>query len=177
LTKLILANFLEFSPNRKYFYKDMKTNKWRTQEVKFQDIDSKTLFNYTINISSELPKNKARIAQMANMMMEKQMQYGPGNGPQLLTQEEWLMFQDLPNREYMLERMGIERMQNTVEEVSQTLFQYANLVKQGMDPDAAILATANSLEQRRRGELPEEPPVPPVVEENVLPPTGDLEIV
>jgi hypothetical protein len=155
----------------------MKTNKWRTQEVKFQDIDSKTLFNYSINISSELPKNKARIAQMANMMMEKQMQYGPGNGPQLLTQEEWLMFQDLPNREYMLERMGIERMQNTVEEVSQTLFQYANLVKQGMDPDAAILATANSMEQRRRGELPEEPPVPPVVEENVLPPTGDLEIV
>ena len=77
----------------------------------------------------------------------------------------------------MLERMGIERMQNTVEEVSQTLFQYANLVKQGMDPDAAILATANSMEQRRRGELPEEPPVPPVVEENVLPPTDDLEIV
>ena len=71
LTKLILANFLEFSPNRKYFYKDMKTNKWKTQEVKFRDIDSKTLFNYAINISSELPKNKARIAQMANMMMEK----------------------------------------------------------------------------------------------------------
>ena len=177
LTKLILANFLEFSPNRKYFYKDMKTNKWKTQEVKFRDIDSKTLFNYAINISSELPKNKARIAQMANMMMEKQMQYGPGNGPQLLTQEEWLMFQDLPNREYMLERMGIERMQNTVEEVSQILFQYANLVKQGMNPDDAILATANSMEQRRRGELPEEPPIPPVVDENVLPPTDDLKIV
>ena len=77
---------------------------------------------------------------MANMLMEKQMQYGPGNGPQLLTQEEWLMFQDLPNREYMLERMGIERMQNTIEEVSQVLCsQYANLVKQGMNTDDAIL--------------------------------------
>lgn len=171
LTKLILGNFLEYSPNRKYFFKDQKTNRWRTEEVKFHDIDADTLFNYQINISSELPKNKARIAQMANVMMEKQMQYGAnGNGPTMITPEEWLMFQDLPNREYMLERMGIERLQNTIEEVSQTLFEYANLTKGGLDPESAILAVANSVDQRRKGMMPEEPPVPPIVQEGMAAP-------
>jgi hypothetical protein len=108
---------------------------------------------------------------MANVMMEKQMQYGAnGTGPTMITPEEWLMLQDLPNREYMLERMGIERLQNTIEEVSQTLFEYANLTKGGLDPESAILAVANSVDQRRKGIMPEEPPVPPIVQEGVAAP-------
>ena len=54
---------------------------------------------------------------MANMLMEKQMQYQEsGSSVQLITEEEWLMMQDLPMKEYMLERMGIQRQRDSIEE-------------------------------------------------------------
>jgi hypothetical protein len=64
------------------------------------------------------------------------------------------MFQDFPNKEYMLERMGIQRQQDAVETVTNTLFDYANLVQQGMDPNNAILQTADMMNQRRQGQEP-----------------------
>lgn len=170
LTELILRNYLEFAPKRKYFYKKPDSTKWSTEEVDFPKISADTLFNYQINISSELPNNKQRIAQMANMLMEKQMQYREqgGGGVELITEEEWLMFQDLPNKEYMLERMGIQRLESNVEKVSQVLFQYADLVKQGMDPNEAILATANTLSQPQ-GQM-DMGPVPGAMPDGALPP-------
>lgn len=169
LTKLILYNMIEFGGKRKYFYKKPNTTKWLSVEVDFPNIDKDALFDYEIDISSELPRNKARIQAMANMLMEKQMQYNQegGGGVQLITEEEWLMFQDLPMKEYMLERMGIQRMNNTVEEVSQVLWGYANLVKQGMTPDDAILAMANTLDQKRRGIMPEEDALPAVLAQSM----------
>lgn len=157
LTQLILANFVEYSPKRKYFYKKPNTTQWATVEVDFIKINSKTIFDYEIDISSQLPKNKARVAATANMLMEKQMQYNQqgGGGVQLITEEEWLMFQDLPMKEFMLERMGVQRVSDAVEEVSQVLFGYADLVKKGMKPDDALLATANTLDRKRKGMLPD----------------------
>jgi hypothetical protein len=166
LTELVVRNYLEYSPDREYFVRNPTTRKYETLKVPFLDIDAGTLFQYEINISSELPKNKSRVAQIANLLMEKQMQYG-GNqqGPRLISEEEWLMMMDLPNKEYMLERMSIERMQNTLEDVAQTVFTYADLVKQGATPEDAMLGTAQSLEAKRRGEMPEEPMIPPVAQE------------
>ena len=161
LTKLVLANLVQFAPKRKYFFKKPNSTKWDSIEVDFPKIDEETLFNYKINVSSELPNNKQRVAEMANMLMEKQMQYQEqGASVQLITEEEWLMFQDLPNKEYLLERMGVQRQQNAVEEVSQTLFNYAELVKQGMNPSDAILATANSLQSTRMGQGPDVGAIP-----------------
>lgn len=154
LTKLILMNLLEFAPKRKYFVKKPNSTKYSTIEIDFPKVDSDTLFNYSISISSELPKNKQRIAQMANVLMEKQMQYQEqGSSVQLITEEEWLMMQDLPMKEYMLERMGVQRLVNTTEEVAQTLFGYADLLGKGMNPDEALMATAEGLNQKRQGEL------------------------
>ena len=59
--------------------------------------------------------------------------------------EEWLMMQDLPMREYMQERMGVQRTQNWVTMVSQAVTQYAGLVDQGVDPEEAIAATADTM--------------------------------
>jgi hypothetical protein len=56
-------------------------------------------------------------------------------------------------------------MQNTLEDVAQTVFTYADLVKQGATPEDAMLGTAQSLEAKRRGEMPEEPMIPPVAQE------------
>ena len=154
LTNLILANFIEFSPKRKYFVQTSNKTDWKTIEVDFPKIDSDTLFNYAINISSELPKNKQRIAATADMLMEKQMQYNSqGTNVQLITEEEWLEMQDLPNKERMLERMGAQRQQDVVEEVSQVLFNYADLIQNGTDPESALLATAQGLQDKRAGRM------------------------
>ena len=170
LTQLILYNMIEYAPERSYFYKKPDSTEWQSVTVNFPKIESKTLFDYEINISAELPKNRQRVAEMANIIMEKQMQYQQeGNSVQLITEEEWLMFQDLPNKEYMLERMGIQRAIDSIEEVSQVLFGYSDLVKQGMSPDEAILATADSLNQKRAGMLGPEGPIPMAASEEHLP--------
>lgn len=150
LTQLVLLNMLEFSPKRHYFYKPENGTKYETIEVSFPDIDSDTLFNYDVNISAVLPKSKQRVAQMANILMEKQMQYAASGQQQvdLITPEEWLMFQDLPNTEYMLERMGIQRQQDYIDQVSQTVFTYAGLTEKGMDPAEAMVATADILKNK-----------------------------
>ena len=147
LTELVLSNLVEFGGTRKYFVKEPnEANTYKSIEVKFPSLKLDTLFNYQINISSELPRNKARIAEMANQLMEKQLQYQQqGESVDLITVEEWLMMQDLPMKEYMLERMGIQRMNNEVENVSQTLFEFAELTKQGMAPQDAMMAVAKSL--------------------------------
>lgn len=170
LTRLVLTNLIEFSHARKYFTKNQAKGSWDTIEVKFPEIDVDTVFDYEIDISSELPKNKQRIAQAATVLMEKQMQYGQaaGGGVDFITPEEWLMFQDLPFKEFMTERMGIQRTQDYIEQVSQTVFQYAELTNNGMDPEQALLATANTIEQQQRPQQ-QQPQVNP---EQVIPGPG-----
>lgn len=153
LTKLILSYMMEYSPKRNYFIGKPNTREYETVEVDFPNIDKDTLFDYAIEISSELPKNKQRVAAWADVIMEKQMQYREGGGQvELLTEEEWLMFQDVPFKEMLLERMGFQRDTNALKEASQVLFQYANLVEQGMAPDEALMMTSNTLDKTRRGQ-------------------------
>jgi hypothetical protein len=107
---------------------------------------------------------------MANQLMEKQLQYQQqGESVDLITVEEWLMFQDLPAKEYMLERMGIQRMNNEIENVSQTLFEFAELTKNGMAPQDAMLAVAKSLRDKKTGQVPAEPEINPLMQEGLLP--------
>ena len=146
LTQLIISNCIQYSFKRSYFTQDQRTLKWKTVEVDFPKIDNDTIFSYELVISSELPKNKTRIESVANHLMEMQMQYqGQGIDVDLITPEEWLMMQDLPMREYMQERMGIQRTQNWVSMVSQAITQYAGLVENGVDPEEAISATADTM--------------------------------
>ena len=173
LTRLILSNLIEFAPKRKYFIKAPNTTEYKSYEIDFPKRDSKTLFDYVINISAELPKNKQRIAAMANMLLEKQMQYQQeGSNVQLISEEEWLMFQDIPNKEYMLKRMGTQRHEDELEEVAQTLFGYNELIQNGASPDDAMLAMAEALRQKRTGGL-QQPEIPGVVpEQDMMPPQG-----
>lgn len=152
LSELIISNYIQFSMKRNYFVRDTKRpNKWKSVEVKFDKIDNETVFNYELSISSELPKNKSRVEAMANHLMEMQMQY-QGNGIEvdLITPEEWLMMQDIPMREYMMERMGIQRMSNWTEVVAQAVTQYAGMVEQGVPAEDAIQATAQTLQQQNQ---------------------------
>ena len=155
LTELVLGNMVEFSPKRKFFRKKPDSTQYETIEVDFPKIDKDTLFNYRISISSELPKNKQRIAAMATELLKAQAQYrADGNSVDWITEEEWLMFQDLPMKEYMLERMGVQRQENALEEVAQILYGYSQLIDQGATPDQAMQGMAESLMRTRSGRLP-----------------------
>ena len=174
LTELILLNFMEFSMKRKYFKLNPQTNEMEIREVDYAKLaKNKATLYYSVNISSELPKNKQRVASMASLLMEKQMQYG-GNqsGPDLITPEEWLEMQDLPFKERMLQRMNLQRMADLTAEVAETLFSYAGLVKQGVAPQDAISGVAQNLMARRAGQ---EPPieVPPLVDPTLQAPTPE----
>lgn len=152
LTKLILAYMIEYAPKRKYFIKKPNTTEYEAVEIDFPNIDRDTLFSYDIEISSELPKNKQRVAAWADMIMEKQMQYREGGGQvELLTEEEWLMLQDVPFKELLLERMGFQRDTNALKEVTQNILQYASLLEQGMSPEDALMMTAQTLQQTQKG--------------------------
>ena len=157
LTRLVLLNLIEFCPKRKFFRKKPNTTaEYQTVEVDFPKINAETLFNYRIAVSSELPKNKQRIAAMATELLQAQAQYREqGDNVNWITEEEWLMFQDIPMKEFMLERMGVQRRENALEEVSQVLYNFAGLVNQGMTPEESMLATAQQLQQTRAGIQPE----------------------
>lgn len=159
LTELVLKNLLEFAPKRVYIVAAPNTplqkQKYTAKYVDFPALTSEgkaAVFKYQVHVSADLPKNRQRIAEMANQLMEKQMQYKQaGEEVDLITPEEWLRLQDIPIREQMLERMGLQRQSNAVEDTSQVLFEYAELTKQGMNPEEAMLAVANSLNNKRQG--------------------------
>ena len=150
LTQLILFNYINFSAiARNYFVRDKRNpKKWSSVKVDFPKIDNATVFDYEINVSSELPKNKTVVANMANKMMEMQMQYSAQNiEVDLITPQEWLMLQqDLPIKEYMLERMGLQRTSNWVEATAQIVTQYTSLIEQGVNPNDALQTTAATME-------------------------------
>jgi hypothetical protein len=147
LSKLIISNYLEFSLKRSYLVKDRnQAETYKTVDVDFPKISTDIVLDYAINISSEMPKNKARLAAMADSMMEKQMQYsGAGIDVDLITPDEWLMMQDIPNKEYFQERMGIQRSQNWTNIVAQVISEYSGLVDNGMSSADAMNMTAQTL--------------------------------
>ena len=163
LTELTMHNLSKHGTSRKYFIKHPETGKYHTIEVDFEKLDADTLNNYELHISSQLPKNKARMAQTANALMEKQMQYAQaGQQVELITPEEWLMLQDLPIREYMTERMGKQRSQDYLEKVAKILTTFTGLAKSGVSPDEALEMTAQSMQSMEMPGM--EPPEMPDVE-------------
>ena len=157
LTKLVLNFLLEFAPARHYLVKDSShtgaAEKWTTVDVDFPEIDPATVFEYTVQVSSELPKNKQRIQAWADHIMEKQMQYKQeGLDIELITPEEWLRAQDIPYKEQMQERMGVDRRLNALLQVNNVINEYAQMVDQGVDPNDAMLVAADGLEAMRQGQ-------------------------
>lgn len=159
-TEIVLKNLIYFAPKRKYLKNkqnpNLKTSSWVVEEVDFPSLHEQAkdaVFSYQIHISSDLPKNRQRNADLANMLMEKQMQYRQaGMNVELITPEEWLRYQDLPNKEEMMERMGLQRQQSALEDTSQVLFEYARLTAEGMSPEDAMLAVASDLNAKRQGQ-------------------------
>lgn len=152
LTDLVLGNLLEYGGKRTYLVKGnggpgtKPGEQFFAKEVNFPKYDKKAVYSYEIAISTVLPKNKQRQAEIATQIMEKQLQYQQaGQKVDWITPEEWLRYQDIPFREEMLERMGIQRYSNMVEDVTEAIVGFADLTKSGVDPQDAISMVSQNL--------------------------------
>ena len=101
-------------------------------------------FDFTLNVSASTPINLHKLAEKADILMEKQMQYNPQ--PAYITMEEWLQYQDIPQKYHILRRIQDERMRDDVEDIQSEIINYAGMVNEGMQPQSAI----NQLAQERQ---------------------------
>lgn len=147
VTQLILLNYIKYGKERKYAIKPLIGKEVTDMTIDFSKVGADTLFDYELTIQSELPKNKQRLAQAANILLEKQAQYNPN--PEIITMEEWLMMQDIPFKDLIYTRIGLQRGDNITEEVTQVLFQFAGLVEEGMDPQQALEMVVQSLQTQK----------------------------
>jgi len=144
LTELVVNNLVQFGDKRTYTVKDPITQQVKTVEFDFPAIDDDIRFRYDIDIQTYLPRNKARLSAAANMLLEKQAQYKPD--PEIITVEEWLLMQDIPFRDLIFKRMGIQRNTRITEQVAKTLEMFADLVEGGMLPEEAVDSVAAQLQ-------------------------------
>ena len=148
LTELVVNNIIQFGDKRTYTVKDPITQQVKTVEFDFPAIDDDIRFRYDIDIQTYLPRNKARLSAAANMLLEKQAQYKPD--PEIITVEEWLLMQDIPFRDLIFKRMGIQRNTRITEQVAKTLEMFADLVEGGMLPEDAVDSVAAQLQAEQQ---------------------------
>lgn len=158
LTELTVRTMAEFSPDRKYVVKDDNLSTpqkvvYKTITIEADQMDPDAVFEYVVQISSELPKNKQRVQAWANNMMEKQMQYqSQGLTVDVITPEEWIRCQDVPYKEQMLKRMGIQSNLNAYIETQNVIAEYAAMLDRGDLPEDALAMAADGLQAMRMGE-------------------------
>ena len=144
LTELVVNNLVQFGDKRSYTVTDPITQQTKMVTFDFPKIDDDIRFRYSLDIDTYLPRNKARLAMIANMLLEKQAQYKPD--PEIITVEEWLLMQDIPFKDMIFKRIGIQRNTRITEQVAQTLEMFATLVEGGVEPDLAVEQVANQLQ-------------------------------
>lgn len=148
LTELVVNNLIQFGDKRTYTVKDPVTQQVKTVTFDFPAVDDDIRFRYDIDIQAYLPRNKARLSAAANMLLEKQAQYKPD--PEIITVEEWLLMQDIPFRDLIFKRMGIQRNTRITEQVAKTLEMFADLVEGGMLPEDAVDSVAAQLQAEQQ---------------------------
>ena len=148
LTELVVNNLVIFGDKRSYTVEDPVTQTVKEVEIDFPHIDDDIRFRYTLDIQTYLPRNKARLGMIANMLLEKQAQYRPD--PEIITVEEWLLMQDIPFKDMIFKRMGLQRNIRITEQVAQTLEMFASLVEGGVEPDQAIDQVAAELQAQQQ---------------------------
>lgn len=158
LTELTVRLMAEYSPDREYCIVDDERSTpektvFKTITIGADEFDPDAAFDYVVQISSELPKNKQRVQAWANNMMEKQMQYQQeGISIDVITPQEWLRCQDVPYKEQMLKRMGVQAGLNAYIEAQNVIGEYAAMLERGDLPEDALAQAADGLQAMRQGE-------------------------
>ena len=81
------------------------------------------------------------------------MQYQKeGIGIDVITPEEWIRCQDVPYKEQMLKRMGLQSQLNSYIEAQNVISEYAAMLEAGVLPDEAMAMAADGLDAMRQGQ-------------------------
>lgn len=148
ITEYILLLYLENAKTRVFPKYDKYNELGDIKEIKFEQLrKDKVKFDFTCDVTPNLPNNAQRRAEVANIMMEKQMQYN--FQPQLISPEEWLQYQDFPQKYKILQRIRAERMRNDVEDIESELINYTGLIQKGVRPEKAIEMLASERQAKR----------------------------
>jgi hypothetical protein len=142
LTKLILDFYIEFGGE--YKVDNHQTNEALRDliSINFKEIRAnKKSFDFSMSASPFLPRNRIRYAQAATEIMNMQAQYQMN--PPLITPEEWLQYQDFPQKDLMLQRMEAQRLQDDVNEITENVVNFSSLMQQGVTPDGAVQMLAD----------------------------------
>lgn len=103
--------------------------------IDFNEIEDNK-FDYTMHAAPYLPKNTMRLAEAADQLMEMQGQYQ--FQPPLITHEEWLRWQNFPQKEMILKRLNTQNQMNDEEEIRSILLSFAGMLDKGLDPEDAV---------------------------------------
>ena len=151
MTKLVVAYYKEYGDKRWFRYNlSPDSTEVDFQAIDFAEIDEDVDFDYTVHVSPQLPKNKARLAEWANLIMEKQMQYQPD--VELMTATEWLSYQDAPQKHIIYNRIKAQEQQNTMDEILGTIGGFAAMYQQGLSPEDSVQILAEEKEMMKRGQ-------------------------
>lgn len=151
MTKLVVAYYKEYGDKRWFRYNlSPDSTEVDFQSIDFAEIDEDIDFDYTVHVSPQLPKNKARLAEWANLIMEKQMQYQPD--VDLMTPTEWLSYQDAPQKHIIYNRIKAQEQQNTMDDILGTIGGFASMYAQGVSPEDSVQILAEEKEMMKRGQ-------------------------
>lgn len=155
LTKIILDFYIQYGGKRSFVINsDYEKPLEEAMTVDFSEFDKSGLvnqFGFHINATPLLPKNRARLAEAANLIMQVQMQYQ--GQIELLTPEEWLFFQDFPQKDMILDRMKLERLRNDFEEVEGDISNFLAMTDEGVRPERAVQQLAEERATRREPDV------------------------
>ena len=152
LTRMLMDFYIHFGGTR-YFatnpeYMEEQKEALEIDFTKYKGkYDGKHQFTYHIEASPLLPKNRARLAESANLIMQVQMQYQ--GQVELLTPEEWLFYQDFPQKDMILDRMKLDRLKDDYEEISSEIASFGAMTEEGMRPEAAVDQLAQERKTKR----------------------------
>ena len=147
-TEYLLKLYLEQSTKVSFSERDQYGDNKGVKEINFEQMRKDNLhFDFTCDVTPNLPNNIQRRAETMNIMMEKQMQYN--FNPPLITAEDWVASQDFPNKYKILKRIRDQRMADDVEDIEAELINYAGMTEQGMRPDIAVKQLASERQFKR----------------------------
>lgn len=142
LTKMIFDFYVAFGDKYKVYNKAKHKALKDVFEVDFSKFrDKEVQFDFVMNASPYLPKNRVRYAEAATQIMEMQMQYQMN--PPLMTPEEWLGYQDFPQKDMMLQRIEAQRLKNDTDEITENVVNFSSLIQQGVTPEGAVQMLAD----------------------------------
>jgi hypothetical protein len=149
LTELIIDFYIEFGTEyrsvRRTQNGDAKDN-GDADKINFKKIaDNK--FDYEMNAAPHLPKNKMRLADAATQLLQLQGQFQ--FQPPIITHQEWLMWQDFPQKDLIMQRIKGAMQQMDEEDLVADLLSFGGLIDKGMSPQDAIQTLVQERQMKR----------------------------